>query len=122
MFWYEQRTAILIRLDGNVVRADFSGDLHDFELVIPDERTKNRRRYRPGNHINIFDRLRSNLSDTVACNEYPSSLPLGDLLCKPEHVATIENHARIEWSIDHDVPLNFGKWHEVQLRPKPVFR
>src|SRR5215467_12874919 len=107
MFWYEQRTAILIGLDGNVVRADFSGNLHDFQLVVSDERTKNRHRHRPRNHINIFDRLRSDLSDTVACNEYPASFPLSDLLGKPEHVAAIENHARIKWRIDHDVPLNF---------------
>ena len=42
MFWHEQRTAILVGLNGDVVCSDASCHRDNLKLVIPDQRPKNR--------------------------------------------------------------------------------
>src|SRR5262249_47481620 len=108
---------ILIRLYRYFETADAPRDIDDLDLVVADKRPQDRHRDSAGNHIDVFDGLRGNLSNAVSCNEHPRLFAARDLLGEPHHVAAIENDARIQRRIDHDVPLYFGEGYKMNLCP-----
>ena len=59
----------------------------------------------------------SNLAKAVTGHQHLRPLAHGESAGDSHHQAPVENHARLERGVHHDVPLNFGKRHQINFGP-----
>jgi len=89
----QERAAVLLRHDRQLVGAGAVGERGDLLLVGPDQRAQHRQVGDPVDRAQVRKRLRGNLVERFAGDQRQAAPAPGDPLGDPQHHPPVEDHA-----------------------------
>ena len=112
--------AIVERLGGNIVRADFASGVENFEFVGADQRTKHGHARGSVHGDEVAQRLRGDLGQAVSGDERERAFAFREHLRDAQHHPAIEQNAKFLRRVAHDLALDGFEGNAVELQVELV--
>ncbi len=112
----EERAAVGVRLDGDLVGPERVGLPGDLELVHADQRPEDRHRGHLVDARQVVERLRGHLPQALAGDEGERARVAGQALRDADHQPAVDHDAERRRHRQHDFPLDLTEGHDEQAR------